>query len=124
MSEERMVTVELKARSGEISDTVVRKISWLPAERTKRALKVGAIGLGLTIAFVFVPIAHFVLVPLGLILTPVAMYFAHKQIQLFPKQNLNCPKCHHSVEWAARTYAQGEIFCDHCRTVITVREML
>ncbi|MBN8554346.1 MAG: hypothetical protein J0L93_02785 [Deltaproteobacteria bacterium] len=121
MVEENLKPISTTTRSGEKNQGQLRIIFWSKEERLKRALKAAGIGLGLTFIFIFLPIVHFILVPLALIITPLVSVYLYKQTEEVPKQNLICPKCAANVEVSSSNkFEKIELICDSCRSVLEI----
>ncbi len=71
-----------------------------PSERLVRAGKVLALCWGLAVAAVFIPIVHFVLVPLFLIAGPVMAYQKYRVTILALRADGCCPECQQQVSIA------------------------
>ncbi len=125
MSTEYLLKAQVKARSGESAEFSVRVIQWTPKERTQRAVKIVAIGLSLSFIFIFLPIVHFVLLPLALILTPIIAWYTYRQVEEIPAQNLGCPHCGASAQMPSQTqFTKQEVLCDSCRTVLEITKIV
>jgi len=62
--------------------------------RLMRSLKTAGICLGVACVCVCIPGAHFVLVPLTLLISPFIIYKTHSQKTKILKAEIACPKCH------------------------------
>ena len=71
----------------------IRFRSFSRATRNLRALRALVITLGVTIAAVFIPGAHFVLVPLGVLATPVVTFLAYRKKEQVDGGEGKCPMC-------------------------------
>jgi hypothetical protein len=65
--------------------------------RVHRAIKTGAVCLATTAACVCIPGAHFVLVPLGILLTPLMVYMSVKATTKIVDSAVTCPHCGKSL---------------------------
>lgn len=122
MSSQSSQSILVTARSGEQNFQALQIQEWSDQDRYRRAVKSAAIGLGIAIASLFIPVAHFVLVPAALIGTPfVARFFYHQRSQI-PEQKILCPHCAAETILSARPKldANAEIQCDHCRGVLKI----
>lgn len=119
---ESALLVLVKARTGESTGAALKLKTWSPLERRVRASKVFIGGLMLTLGFVFLPIAHFILVPLGLIITPLVSFKMYRLKQVVLRQTLLCPKCNHAFEFpfSFGLIRSIEVQCDACREVLMV----
>jgi hypothetical protein len=66
---------------------------WDPKGRTKRALKTLGIFWGLAIAAVFLPLVHFVLVPLLVLTGPFVAAFVYTRETMIISGTGTCPNC-------------------------------
>lgn len=121
MSEIKQIPVQVAARSGESVGIQLQMMEWSEKERTHRAIRVGLIGGGLTLVSLFLPIAHFILVPLGIILTPFFARRAYAQKVVYPTQSIVCPKCGATVQWPLSfEVSDRELLCEKCRSVLKI----
>ncbi len=67
--------------------------TYSPQERTSRAIKILALLWGLAIVTVFIPLAHFVLVPGFLIAGPIIAYKRYQMAEHPSSANGECPTC-------------------------------
>lgn len=92
------------------------------AERVKR----GAVRFGATllVAFgcVFVPLAHFILVPLALLASPVMAYLAMRRSVIILADSVKCPKCFETTEIEAGSVGWPvSMHCSKCGTTFSAR---
>lgn len=87
-----------------------------PRERMRLAFQRGGLFLGLALAAVFIPVFHFVLVPLFLIIAVVAALRARKARAIVAPFDANCLKCDKPVHFK-RMVIEEEVrtFCPECR---------
>jgi hypothetical protein len=96
MSQKTIVDLPVIVKKWDASSSKPGKVrveSWDKSERTKRAIKTWAGGWGLAVASVFLPGAHFILVPTFLIATPFVAYFVSKQNSVILGGESVCPYC-------------------------------
>lgn len=63
--------------------------------RVRRAATMVAKCLGITVLCVFIPGAHFILVPLGLlVVTPLMTFYTFRVKTKIVSATIECPKCH------------------------------
>ncbi len=89
-----------------------------PGERTRRALKVGGVFLGIAILCVLIPIAHFVLVPGFLILAIVMAARRLGQRRQIVRVHGRCPRCATDQDFMiekAPLEGDIELTCNQCR---------
>jgi len=67
-------------------------------ERWKRAVVTALKCLGCTLVCLFIPGAHFILVPLGLLLTPVVAFIIWRVRTKILSAKVTCPKCGGTVQ--------------------------
>jgi hypothetical protein len=92
--------------------------------RMKRALTMGAKCLGITALCIFIPGAHFVLVPLGLlVVTPLMTLYTFRVKTKIVSAKIECPKCHAplNVLTSQEQYPMYEN-CSSCHRQITVKQ--
>jgi len=98
MASQEQKTISVKDDKGAASDGVLHYTSYNAGDRLGRAviaLVACLIVAGITL---FIPIAHFFLVPAFLIAGPVLFYVRYKQTDAKEKVATHCPRCHESVE--------------------------
>lgn len=88
-------------------------------ERMKRALTRLFTFLGLAIVSVLIPVAHFVLVPLFLMLAPFLTVKTYKEEVVLDACTLECPECR-QVTQISKSSGQWPLHntCSHCRNRI------
>ncbi len=67
--------------------------TYTPQERTARAIKILAIMWGLAVVTLFIPLAHFILVPGFLIAGPVIAYKRYQMAEHPSSADGHCPTC-------------------------------
>lgn len=93
------------------------------SQRIKRSLKGSGLFFGLAIASVFIPVFHFVLVPLFLILSIVVGFSRFKKINYIDMTNVRCPSCQHPLKESA-LYFNDEpqrLYCYECRNQLRIK---
>jgi hypothetical protein len=99
----------------------VTQIFWDQKERMKRALKAGGIFFGLAIVCIFLPLVHFVLVPLFLLATPLVATYIYGQTQIIVGGEGVCPECQAPFEVAgtSRDLPLDDL-CGKCHKTVKV----
>lgn len=82
-------------------------------DRELEAIKTALLWLGGTIVMVLVPVFHFVLVPLGAVLTVFFTIKAFKKTHRFNLTGVTCPKCSAVLNEKTVT-AEGHVLKVHC----------
>jgi hypothetical protein len=90
-------TVSVKS-AGETSTGDLVAVEFGSRERSKRAIVTALKCLGVTTVCLFIPGAHFILVPLGLLLTPVISFLAWRVKTKIVSAAIKCPKCGGTVQ--------------------------
>lgn len=92
-----------------------------PAMRSKRALKVAGIGFGITLFCVLIPGLHFILVPAGLIATPIVAWITYGKTALVQTTGIPCPSCGKEFRLATQPprFPLRET-CEHCHQEVTL----
>lgn len=81
--------------SGSTTCGAIEVLEFSRQARMKRALVMGAACLGATALCVAIPGAHFVLVPLGLlVVTPLMTLYTFRVKTKIVSARIECPKCH------------------------------
>lgn len=116
-----MRPVRLSALGGRESYGEVRVKRWSPRERALRAIKVGGACWALAVVSVFVPAAHFILVPLFLVAGPIAAYFTARTLSSVLGGSAKCPACGGAFVIAgAREQWPLEDVCAACHTQVVI----
>lgn len=88
-------------------------------KKLKGASRTFLISGGLTVLSIAIPVLHFVLVPLGILITGVITYFALRKNYQLDNFEVHCPNCDQK---SATTVAGASLplrtFCGHCRHMI------
>lgn len=92
-----------------------------PKEKTSLALKRGGLFFGLALASVFIPVFHFVLVPMFLLISVIAAIRARKGRAMVPPFEISCPKCSKEVQFNRMVIEDNvRTFCPECRDQLKV----
>lgn len=93
--------------------------SFSARERTKNSLVQFSIFFGLALGSVFIPVFHFVLVPLFLLIAPFMAWKTYKQEVLLEECKVICPECQQEVGIPKKS-GQWPLHepCPHCRNRI------
>lgn len=113
--------VVLTSPSGKQQDATVTIAEWTPQERLRRGLKFFGICWGAAILTIFIPILHFILVPLLLLAGPVAGYHFYQQERMMLGGQAICPQCGAplQIEKGPAKWPAEEL-CTVCRTALQV----
>lgn len=88
-------------------------------ERLKRSLKTFGVFFGLAIAAVFIPVLHFFLVPLFLLLSIVFSILKYKEVGMIDLSRFNCPSCHKPLNEKIFAFKENDTsiqrHCYECR---------
>lgn len=99
MSQQQVEAITIKgAASSSVGELHTR--SFTPWERMVQAGKVLAVAWSLALITVFIPIAHFVLVPLFLVAGPVMALMKYRVETVAEKAHGVCPECEQAVDIA------------------------
>ncbi len=102
-----------------IGSVTYRKFS--QGSRTMRALKVCAALGGLTVFAVFIPGAHFVLVPLGVLATPIGTFLAYLRKEQIDGGKGECPVCGAPIPVGTMRYSRVLVeSCPDCRRPLDI----
>lgn len=80
--------------SDESTHGTIESIHFGEKARMQRSLKTAATCLLIAGGSLCIPIAHFILVPLTLLISPFIIYKVHSQSTKIIRSQLACPKCH------------------------------
>ena len=116
--------INVKDDKGAASDGVLHYTSYNPGDRMGRAVVVLVaclIGAAVTL---FIPLAHFILVPIFLIAGPVMFFIRYKQDDAKEKVESSCPRCDEAVtlELEATDKLPKWVFCPKCDCSLQLSE--
>jgi phage terminase large subunit GpA-like protein len=89
------------------------------AKKIKGTLTTFAKAGGCTLLSAFIPILHFVLVPVGLIITATMSYNAYKRKYELKDFEIHCPHCDKKSQMSiVGKELPLRTFCSHCRNMV------
>lgn len=93
-----VVTSRIIARfSEESSHGTLESVHFSEQARLMRSLKTAGVCVLVACVCLCIPGAHFVLVPLTVLLSPFIIYKTHSQTTKILKAEIACPKCHKAL---------------------------
>ena len=98
MSESKSEPIVMKGNESASSVAELHTRTFTPGERMGRAGKLLGISWLLEVVTLFIPIAHFVLVPLFLIAGPVMAVMRYKSESVMEKAHGVCPECANTID--------------------------
>ena len=98
MSERKTETIIIKGNESEASVGELYSYEFGSSERMGRAGKILGICWSLALITLFIPLAHFFLVPLFLIAGPVMAFMKYKAETVLEKAHGDCPECSKTVD--------------------------
>lgn len=113
--------VRILGNSGNISSGEIYLKSWSKGERIKRSSLWGGIFFFIAAFCVLIPILHFVLVPVFLILTPVVAFKTYQQKSVILGGFGTCPRCKEPlpIEKAKESWPLSDL-CTHCHNSVKI----
>lgn len=114
----------IATNSGSTTHGTMEVLEFSEQGRMKRAMVIGAKCLGITALCVAIPGAHFVLVPLGLlVVTPLMTLYTFRVKTKIVSAKIECPKCHAPLN-VLTSQEQYPIYenCSSCHRQITVKQ--
>lgn len=90
--------IRIESNDGAVSTGMLHIMKYTKKERVTRALKVLGLMWALALATLFIPIAHFVLVPGFLIAGPVMAFMRYRVIEHPDNATGECPVCRHAMK--------------------------
>jgi len=104
--EKKIETIPVHVESyGSTSTGTVSIRHYSPSERIRRTFATFGIGFLITILSVLIPVAHFILVPLGFIATPVIAFLTYRRTENIVSGTAPCPKCQAQIQIQKRAVA-------------------
>ncbi len=90
-------TIGIKGCDTETHPGTLHSICYSPSERSRRAGKLLAICWGVALITLFIPFAHFFLVPIFLIAGPIAAYSRYNLTKATERATGICPVCQQEI---------------------------
>lgn len=92
------------------------------SERSTRAAKKAGMFFGLAVVSVFIPVMHFFLVPLFLILTAYFGFKSFKDTKSVDLTAITCPVCNHDLKEGEMFFSEDfvRLYCYQCQTQLKV----
>lgn len=91
-----------------------------PAERLHRALKIWGAFMGAALFSVFIPVLHFVLVPVFTLIAFISGFRRYKEVSFVDLGTMKCPKCQRDLKqkqvFQTSDDPTSKIYCYECRT--------
>lgn len=107
-----------------LSEKVFDSFHFSFKDRVKRSLKIFSIFFGAAVFSVLVPVLHFFLVPVFLILSVFLSYRKFKEIISINLLDLNCPGCETKLSSSETTLKKNDsvirLSCESCRKNLTI----
>jgi len=93
-----------------------------PPQRAANALRMGAKSLIATGLCVFIPVAHFFLVPAGLVVTVILIILTYRRTSKITEFTGSCPACGAAIELSTTSGDKWPIYeyCAKCSREITL----
>jgi hypothetical protein len=115
----RVMTSNGKTASGEVTLQ-----HWDQQARMKRALRILGILWGIAVVTVFIPLAHFLLVPGFLIAGPIVAFKVYEQDRAILGGQCICPECGQAVTLVqAKDRWPLSDLCSKCQSALTVEKV-
>ncbi len=113
---------QVRGYSGRTTEAIVELRELSPPERTRRAVTGLLAWWGAMVVCVFIPIAHFVLVPGCFIMGLVTLFRRMGQGTLIASARATCPDCgaEQALDMKGPFRGLGEIVCRACQRTLTV----
>ncbi len=121
MKSQVTISVKITSFREKVSQGEVEQKIWDKRERTMRGLKALGVSWGLAVFAVVIPILHFVLVPLLLVIGPFAFYYVAGQKEIILGGKGLCPECEREFE-IVRSTAKWPLsdLCNHCHAQLKI----
>ena len=121
MDSQATISVRIKGLKGLVTEGTIQYRTWEDRERTLRALKGLGLAWGAAAVAVFIPLLHFVLVPVLLIAGPILAVTLVGQKEIILGGNGICPDCKLAFHIArmAATWPASDI-CNHCHSRLKI----
>jgi hypothetical protein len=117
MSEIKIDPLDFRANSGGVGRGELHTTWLTTGERVKRTARGVAITLGVGVLAVFIPVFHWVLVPILLVAAPVVGFYMYTTKSMVEKAVGECPECKQGItlELAPQTRFPHWTYCPDCK---------
>ncbi len=124
MAKQQQRTLTITDDKGNAAEGMLSLTSYSAADRTQRAVVALVVCLGGAGVAVFIPIAHFFLVPALLVAGPVLFYNRYRQAEALEKVDGTCPRCGEQVTIAMESNDKLPkwTYCPACDGAVELRE--
>ena len=125
MPETRSEFLVLSGYGGTTTDATATVVSLDPPERAARALKGAGLAWGAAAVSVFIPLAHFLLVP-GFALAGVVIFIKRTRLrETVESIHGICPDCGHEQDFdcSGRWRPPGHLGCGNCGRLLRARPL-
>lgn len=118
-----LVPVIVRSSDGKTKPGKIYIRTWNEKQRLERSLKILGVGWGMAVISIFIPLAHFILVPGFLIGAPIAAFRAHRQKSGVLGGESICPNCGEVLPlvYGANIWPLQDL-CSHCQTSVTIEK--
>lgn len=119
--QQNAISILLVSPSGKQQPATVTVEEWNKQERLRRGLKFFGICWGAAVVAVFIPILHFILVPLLVLAGPIIGYYFYQQERMSLGGQGMCPNCGAllKIEKGPAKWPSEEM-CTACHTMLAV----
>jgi len=97
MTEQQSRAIKISNSNGQQTTGTLSYMVYTKQQRVARAAKTLGIFWGLAVVTLFIPLAHFVLVPGFFIAGPIVAYLRYRVTETVDKASGECPTCHEQV---------------------------
>jgi hypothetical protein len=123
MQDIQRLPVHLSAADGRRQAGELELRVWSPAERRGRAIRAWGICWAIMVCSVFIPLAHFVLVPGFFLAGPIVAWFVSRVPNAVTGGEARCPSCGEPFEFARRSLKWPlRDVCGRCHTEVSISE--
>jgi len=124
MASTEITRIQLRDNDGKTADGKLYGIRYDPGDRIQRALLRLVLLWALAGVSLFIPLAHFVLVPGFLVAGPVVAILAYRSSQARDRAEGKCPVCGEeiTIKLEARDEIPKWIYCPACNTALQITE--
>lgn len=98
MTEHQSRPIKISNSDGQQTTGTLSYMVYTKQQRVARAAKIMGIFWGLAVVTLFIPLAHFVLVPGFFIAGPIVAYSRYRITEIVDKANGECPTCHERLD--------------------------
>lgn len=112
--------MKIRINSIEFDEPLIITVQLSQSDRIKRALKSFVLFLMAAVASIFIPVLHFFLVPLFLIISVIYSFIQYHQTSCVDLTGFSCPNCKAALTEKKAYFKEDNLktYCYNCRSTL------